>query len=434
MRKPYEVVEYDIITCNREYEGYGNCKVMDTKDFDNLKQFIYEFAGNEQHADPLDFMRISYKRYIGDIVTIKNYVGLIQFKNGFQIEVLPKIDFVSGEDQAHKRTKKIFTKMLCCLKDFPAKIFNDAHLQTEKMSLYEVFINMYLQEVQRLLMHGLKHGYDYTEDNLNCYKGKLLVNQHIRANLVHRERFFVAYDEFNANRPENRLIKSTLLKLKKNTSSAENAKMIGQLLISFELVEPSINYVRDFSKVYLNRNNEEYAKLMQWSKVFLVNQSFTTFSGNTITQALLFPMEYVYESYVAKHIQSHFRKSQWKVKCQAASKYLFDEPSPKFSLRPDIILEKDGYTIVMDTKWKRLNADVRSNYGISQADMYQMYAYSKKYGAQDIWLIYPVNETVRALEDICYKSLDGVNIHVFFVDLENIDESMAYLEQEIAMP
>ena len=33
------------------------------------------------------------------------------------------------------------------------------------------------------------------------------------------------------------------------------------------------------------------------------------------------------------------------------------------------------------------------NYGISQADMYQMFAYSKKYKAKNVWLLYPmVNE------------------------------------------
>ena len=44
-------------------------------------------------ADALDFMKIGYRRNIGEVVSIKNYVGLIQMKNGFQIQVLPKISF-----------------------------------------------------------------------------------------------------------------------------------------------------------------------------------------------------------------------------------------------------------------------------------------------------------------------------------------------------
>lgn len=38
-----------------------------------------------------------------------------------------------------------------------------------------------------------------SEDNLNCYKGKLLTSEHIKRNLAHGERFDVAYDEFLLN-------------------------------------------------------------------------------------------------------------------------------------------------------------------------------------------------------------------------------------------
>ena len=35
-------------------------------------------------------MRIGYKRDYGDVITVRNYVGLIQMKDGTQIEILPK--------------------------------------------------------------------------------------------------------------------------------------------------------------------------------------------------------------------------------------------------------------------------------------------------------------------------------------------------------
>ena len=42
----------------------------------------------------LDFMKIGYRRNVGEVVSIKNYVGLIQMKNGFQIQVLPKLSLI----------------------------------------------------------------------------------------------------------------------------------------------------------------------------------------------------------------------------------------------------------------------------------------------------------------------------------------------------
>ena len=373
MDKLLEVKEYDSITGNVDYKDDEKYKYLDQKAFADLIEFIHEYAGDEENADALDFMRIAYKRNVGDVVTIKNYVGLIQMKNGYQVQILPKVSFGDGaEDPGNKRTKKIFLKMLRSMKDFPSKVFNDASLKVDQMNLYEIFINMYLQEVRQLVKRGIKSAYVTQEDNLKYYKGKLLINQQIRTNLAHRERFYVTYDEFHPNRAENRLVKATLLKLQKLTSSAENAKEINQLLTAFEMVEPSLNYQKDFSRVTIDRNTKDYEMLMQWSKVFLMNKSFTTFSGDSTSRALLFPMESVYESYVAQQIRKMFCPEGWEVSSQDKGHYLFVEPKRQFALRPDIVLEMDGRTVIMDTKWKSLVDNERINYGISQADMYQI--------------------------------------------------------------
>lgn len=38
-------------------------------------------------------------------------------------------------------------------------------------------------------------------------------------------------------------------------------------------------------------------------------------------------------------------------------------------------MKRGERTVILDTKWKSLVDNERVNYGISQADMYQMYAY-----------------------------------------------------------
>ena len=434
MSKPFEVREHDLIICNDDYrEDKQYCCMEKKQDFENLKSFIHEFSGDEENADALDFMRVGYKRSVGDYVKIQNYVGLIQLKNGFQIQVLPKISFSTGEDNNNEETKKVFLKMLRSMKDFPGKAFHSASLNIDKMNLYELLINMYLQEVRALVKHGLKSAYVLVEDNLHCYKGKLQVSQHIRHNMAHKERFYVAYDEFSPNRSENRIIKATLMKLQKLTASAENAKEIRQLLMAFELVEPSINYEKDFSKVVINRNTKDYEMLMKWSKVFLMNKSFTTFSGKTVSRALLFPMESVFESYVAQQMKKVFCPDGWEVSTQDKGHYLFAEPQ-RFALKPDIVMAKDKRTIILDTKWKRLNDNLRANYGISQADMYQMYAYSKKYNTEEIWLLYPVNEKVRDYDKLCFDAGEkehNTKVHVFFVDVAEIEKSLRLLKEKI---
>ena len=431
MDKLLEVREFDTITGNAEFKNDEKYKYLETAAFLDLVEFIHEFSENEENADALDFMRIGYKRNVGDVVTIKNYVGLIQMKNGCQVQVLPKISFDTGEDAGNKETKRVFLKMLKSMKDFPSKVFNDANLKVDRMNPYEIFINMYLQEVRQLVKRGIKSAYVGQEDNLRYYKGKLLTSQHIRSNVTHKERFYVAYDEFHPNRPENRLIKATLLKLQKLTSSAENAKEIRQLLTAFEMVDPSANYTKDFSQVTIDRNTKDYEMLMQWSKVFLLNKSFTTFSGKSTSRALLFPMESVYESYVAQQMKKVFGPAGWEVSSQDKGYYLFTEPRKQFALRPDIVCQRDGRTVIMDTKWKSLINSERANYGISQSDMYQMYAYSKKYGTSEIWLLYPLNDEMRGHDDIKFESGDGTTVRLHFVDVAHIEETLIELRNKL---
>lgn len=431
MNKLIEVKEFDTLISNEKYNDKYIC--VDKDIFSDLLEFIYAFNSDSEESDVLDFIKIGYRRNIGETLTFKNYVGLIQMKNNCQIQVLPKIEFLNGEQD---ETKKVFMRMLRSMKDFPSKVFSNANLKMERMNLYEIFINMYLQEVRQLVKRGIKSSYVGVEDNLNFYKGKLLVNEHIKRNMVHQERFYVRYDEYQVNRPENRLIKSTLLKLQNITSSVENSKAIRQLLTSFEMLPPSINFDKDFSQVVIDRNTKDYEMLMQWSKVFLKNKSFTTFSGTENARALLFPMEKVFEAYVAQNMKKVFSKYHWNVSTQDKGHYLFNklngENYRKFAIRPDLVVTRDDNSVViLDTKWKKLINDRRKNYGISQADMYQMYIYSKKYGTSETWLLYPVSTDMINQDTIIFDSGDGVIVSLYFVDVTHIEESMENLYQKL---
>ena len=83
--------------------------MMDKNSFAELIEFIHAFDSDDTESDVLDFIKIGYKRNLGETVTFKNYVGLIQMKNNYQIQILPKIEFVNGEND---ETKQVFMKML----------------------------------------------------------------------------------------------------------------------------------------------------------------------------------------------------------------------------------------------------------------------------------------------------------------------------------
>ncbi len=430
MDKLLQVREFDMITENPSFKNDKKYKYIESSAFQDLINFIYKFSADEENADALKFMSISYKSNIGKVITFKNYVGVIQIKNSLQIQILPKISFDDEDDYENKKTKKIFVKMLKSMKNFPSKVFNDASLKVERMNIYDIFISAYLQEVRDLVKYGIKSAYIEQENNLRFYKGKLLTTKHIKENIIHKERFYVSYDEFHPNRSENKLIKSTLLKLQKLTTSAENSKEIRQLLTAFEMVEPSTNYVKDFSQVQIDRNMKYYEMIMQWSKMFLMDKSFTSLSGENTSRSLLFRMEMLYESYVAQQIKKILSPNGWEVLVQDKRHYLFEKPR-QFALKPDIVCKQGNRTIIMDAKWKSLIDNERKNYGISQGDMYQMYAYSKKYNTSEIWLLYPLNDEMRGNSDIKFLSGDGTTVRLHFVDLARIQETFEELRDKL---
>lgn len=422
--KEFDKIGYSEITNESSYHK------LSPEQYENLKAFINEQSNTEDDERLSNFLRFGTFRS-KEVIIPRNYVGVINIKNQVQIEILPKIDI--DDDKDSNKLRQLFLKMLSSLKEFNHKSFKNAQLNQANLPVYDVFIRMYLNEVRDLLKKGLKSDYVTFEDNLPYFKGKFLVNQHIKHNLVRKERFFMQYDEFHLNRPENKLIKATLLKLLNLSSSSENIRLVRQLLADFEVIEPSVNHDKEFASVRLDRNSKDYANLMTWSKVFLKNQSFSTFQGTNDVTALLFPMEKIFEAYVVQEMAKRY--DGWIVEAQKQSEYLFDEPQ-KFRLKPDIYLTNKAdkkRQIVMDTKWKQLNNDASKNYGVSQGDMYQMYAYSYKYDVEDIYLLYPYHSDIKSAKIEIYKqsedskkNLKKINVTIFTLDLREHEEKNSF--------
>ena len=393
---------------------------LEPSTFEDLERFVLE-NNREGEDGALELMGLSAKKGIGKIITAKNYVGVIVMNDGTAIEILPKI-YSQEKEASIEESKTVFLKMLRALRGSSYKSFQTASLDVCKMNVFEIFIRMFIDEVTGIVKRGLKSSYEVIEENSNCFKGKVKFSEHIKLNYAHKERVYIAHDEFTVNRPENRLFKSTLSYLYKKTNSPKNKKDIKTLLELFADVEHSLNHDADFSKIVPDRNTANYSTALSWAKVFLKGKSFTSFSGSNVSIALLFPMEQLFENYVATLIRKQLAPKGYTVVTQDRKYHLFDQPDKKFLMKPDIVITKDGETFVMDTKWKVLS-DSKINYGISQSDMYQMYAYHKKYNAQNVTLLYPQTEHVSLEKEIKYISNDNVIVQAKFVDLLNIEKT-----------
>ncbi|WP_301107163.1 McrC family protein [Sporosarcina sp.] len=424
MQNRYTVKEFDTFTCGKTVDRSG-FHALDPSTFGQLETFVLENSGLDELDDTSLFMTLSNMRGIGKVIRVRNYIGLLKMKDGTEIEILPKIHSPEKE-HSEEEVKRIALDMLSSLPDIPNKKANKANMDLSDDTLLEIFIKMFIDEVQWLVKRGLKSTYEEVEGNQPFFKGKLQISQHIRYNLAHKERFYITYDQLSVNGVENRLIRAALLNARSKSSNPQNRKSINELLEHFQVADIT-DYKQAFRSIDHNRSTQMYGQALRWCRVFLDNKSFTVFSGSTLSFALLFPMEKVFENYISQLLKLKLRHLPVKLRTQDRRFYLFDDPR-RFQLQPDIVLQKEDQCMVMDTKWKILKNKPDINFGISQADMYQMYAYHQKYNAECIVMIYPWSAAFEdhAANSFCYRSGDQ-RVVILLFHLGEVERSLADL-------
>ena len=398
MKKEFILKEFEYL----QYKDNTKDNFIKKETFDSLEKFVLE---NEKTAQ---YLKITTKNGFGKVLQAQNYVGVIQTKDGTTIEILPKIKNATTE-----KSKDILIKMLKTLKNSPFKNLSVANLKSSKIPLFEIFISMFLEELTILVRNGIKSDYISKEENLKFLKGKLKISEQIKYNTIHKERFFVQYEEFISNRVENRLIKTTLQFLYNKSKINKNQQRIREFLFVFDEIEISHNIKTDFSKIKLNRQMKDYEQVLLWCKTFLFENSFSPYKGNDIAFALLFDMNLLFESFVYSYLKksSNFQD----IKSQDRTHHLaYENGIGRFRLKPDIVI--NGGKIIADTKWKILSEDKAYN-GVLQDDMYQLYAYGTKYdNCEKIYLIYPFDELIIKNSYNYFKNKE-LKLDILFFDV-----------------
>lgn len=326
-------------------------------------------------------------------VQVSSFVGVLRAPNGFQIEVLPKVGKAIGGGAIEAR--QLLIDMLCCLRQFRHVQTEKAKLLARRTPLLEIFISEFLRAVDLVVKRGLRSDYSVRQDNLFALRGKLLVADHVRHNLFRADRFFTQFDEFTTDRPENRLLHAALQHVLRLTTTQENQKLALELGFVFADVPVSVQPPADFQRVRVDRSMSHYEAALAWARLILGDEAPLSGSGQQAAPSLLFPMEALFEAFVAKHLPRQIAGG-FSLKTQARSHYLVrHQDQDWFRMKPDLLVHDAVVNrMVLDTKWKLLDA-LKANgsekYGLAQADFYQLQAYGQSYldGGGVLALVYP---------------------------------------------
>ncbi|MBO0934728.1 McrC family protein [Fibrella aquatilis] len=364
-------------------------------DFDIIKQFAADAP--DTTADALLTYSLSRGR---DTVRLRSYVGLLDLRGGLSLDIRPRVGYLPA-----------------LLRHLPDAAFHRLHTGQSgatDLPLWEIFIDAFLRETTQALSRGLARSYVAEEAETATLRGKIRMAEQVQQPYFQPDRLAVTQDEHTANIAVNRVLKAALLRVMARSEVVASQTRCRQLLAFLADIPSSQNLTTDLRAVTAtNRLLQRYAVALRWATWLLRGQGAGLCVGSTVTNCLLFPMERVFEQYVA----AGFRRVGAEV--QESSAHLIDEHAgqPKFKLRPDLLLRQDEQTIVLDTKWKTLDAtDQNGHYGIEQADLYQLYAYGKKYNATQVVLIYPAHVGfTKPLRVFGYD--DTMHLHVVPFDL-----------------
>ena len=365
--------------------------------FEQLKRLAFE-------TNSADVLLTFFVQKGRETIRVHNYAGLLELSDGTQFEILPKI---GPTDVA----RLVLLSMLRHLRHSPFQTLTPAHTKATRLPLWEVFIRLFLDALELLVRQGLQPTYVSVEENQRFWKGKFQATRHQRENAHHAERLAVAYDRLTTNIPANRILKTALAYVQNQPVGGTTQQRIRQLLWALDEVPQSESLpddlvaIRRRAGVSASRLFHRYEPALRWAEALLGGRAFGVTPApqqphRFVSPSLLFPMQRVFEDYVAHGVRSYWPEAG-AVTVQESSAHLIDAHSgqPKFKLRPDILVRQNGRTLVLDTKWQQVNgqapgaAPTTGNYGIEQADLYQLYAYGKKYAANDLFLIYPANDT-----------------------------------------
>lgn len=327
------------------------------------------------------------------VVQVTSHVGVIRAPTGFQIEVLPKVGRSIGGGVTEAR--QLLIDMLCSLPGFRHVSIGSANIAAARMPLFEVFIAEFLRTVEHIVKRGLRGEYSARQDSLFTLRGKLLMAQHLRQNLHRADRFFTEHDEFSTDRPENRLLHAALQRVTAWSSSQANQQLARELNFVFSDIPASIQPAIDFQRVRIGRDMGRYAEALAWARLILDEESPVTGQGAHDAPSLLFPMELLFEAFVARYLSRQLAPPLT-LKTQARTHHLVRHRDQDwFRLKPDLLIKMGGRDVlVLDTKWKLLDnrkANGTHKYGLAQEDFYQLHAYGQSYlaGQGDVALVYP---------------------------------------------
>ena len=367
----------------------------------------------ENENTNLDSKYQPFLSFDGKIARARNYIGFIHFENS-NIEIYPKIFQKDPEISKELMHRHLFYWFSYCKKvKFP---FNQAFLDRFEIDeLPELIMYLFANQIHEIISIRPYSAYEEVQEALFTPRGRINFDRYAtRMSYGSYHLIDCDYEPFIFDNSLNRIIKYCTRLLLSKTRVIETQRTLNEIIFMLEDVDDQVCSVKQLQTLRIPSIYSDYEEVIQICRMILENQVYSYAEYEMKNWSLLFPMELVFEEFIAGYIQKHF-SNIFKVETQKSDLYLQTNPNA-FNLQHDILLtnKETGEQIIVDTKYKpRWDLEKNdSKKGIAQSDMYQMISYAYRRGTDKVMLIYP-NTSDKLAED-----------HVFLINKGTRDETI----------
>lgn len=373
-------------------------------------------------------------------------VGVIAARD-CSLEILPKVDPEAPNEEAETVRSRL-VDMLDVALDLKLGSGEAARIARNAPSLLEILIRIFADQLLLQVRRGLPRAYLTCHDDLPALRGSLDVRRQFTVHAVRPDRLACRYDVLSQDTALLQLMKACVVRLVRHARRASTRRLLDELRILLADVSDVVP-AQITRKISLDRTTRGWRSLLTLARLLLGRDWQDTRSDREAPDgiSLLFPMNELFEAYVAALARRALSPFGIEVKAQAGWAFCLgdrceenEEPRGSlFATKPDLMLRRNGRTVaVVDTKWKAIGRDITDRKrGVAQADVYQMMAYAQLYRADHLMLLYPHHAGLKCaglVSEYRIAVAGGARLDIGTVDVRTSRQDCTTALAELLLP
>ena len=276
----------------------------------------------------------------------------------------------------------ILIKNIYYMLSYSFRVLNEQGYKNVAAEHFENIADLYAAILSKGISVQIKRGlgreYVQRTEGLSVLRGKLELNESLRAGSLQKKELVCSYDDFSVNSRLNQIIKSTVELLLKSDISKKRKNELKKLLVFFSDVD-SIDLKKVSWNIQYNRNNQTYRMLVSVCCMVAKGLLQTTSDGNTKLMDFMDDQQVsrLYERFILEF----YRRELPRLSASASQiKWQLDDGIDLLLpvMRTDIMLGYKEKILIIDAKYYSQSMQIQHDVQkIRSENLYQIFTYVK---------------------------------------------------------